>query len=139
MTALDLVAARARHAAWLSARRPAFTAPGQTGSVCLPGALHPLLLEAALPSLPEPPSAEAAAFDNSYMEPVQPVSPLNAVSSNSKASTPVARRPPPTTIDLTVPPGKAVVTVTGPNTGTSMTAGRLTAVCPGGRRMKRRS
>lgn len=57
---LDIACARAQHAQWLSAVRPHFSVAGtEVGTGCgmrLDGAQHPLLLEMALPALPEPPS-----------------------------------------------------------------------------------
>ena len=62
-TALDIVRARARHAAWLQAARPRFLAPVEAageGWVRIQAARHPLLLQpslAPLPRQPPPPSS----------------------------------------------------------------------------------
>ena len=49
VTALDIVAARAKHARWASATRPAFLRPGAScsadGVVSIFGMRHPLLLQ----------------------------------------------------------------------------------------------
>ena len=54
-TALDIVRARARHAAWLQGVRPAFLTPeaaSKEGCVQITDARHPLLLQPSLPPLP---------------------------------------------------------------------------------------
>lgn len=76
VTALDVVAARAGHSAWIGGVRPQVTDPdagtgtgaassssssgggGSQGSSCLfiPGARHPVLMQRGLPPLPQPPS-----------------------------------------------------------------------------------
>lgn len=48
VTEVDLVAARARHAAWLQSTRPTFLSPQEAqerGAVSIHGLRHPLLLE----------------------------------------------------------------------------------------------
>ncbi len=58
---LDVAAARAGHARWVRGARPAFVVvKGGEGMLHVPGAFHPLLLEPALPPLPEPPSVREA-------------------------------------------------------------------------------
>ncbi|GAB4822194.1 hypothetical protein N2152v2_009240 [Parachlorella kessleri] len=61
LTSLDIATARARHARWLGATRPAFISREQaraTGLVRIPRAWHPLLLQPCLPPLPMPPTVD---------------------------------------------------------------------------------
>ena len=58
LAALDLAAARAAHAAWCGGVRLVLlsrTEAAERGGARIDGLLHPLLLEAALPPLPDPP------------------------------------------------------------------------------------
>lgn len=57
---LDTVFARARHARWFGGVCPQFIDDTtDEWQVCIPGAVHPLLLEPALDPLPKPPSVNA--------------------------------------------------------------------------------
>ena len=60
---LDIVYARAKYARWIGGVRPRFWTTADEGSedwqVCIPGAVHPLLLERALEPLPKPPSVRS--------------------------------------------------------------------------------
>lgn len=56
---LDIIHARARHAQWVGGVRPRFLTAEEEQEdlqVCIPGAVHPILLEQALKPTPEPPS-----------------------------------------------------------------------------------
>ncbi|KXZ48804.1 hypothetical protein GPECTOR_25g388 [Gonium pectorale] len=131
-TALDVVAARARHAAWLSGVRPHFVDESSDLLLHVPGALHPVLMQRGLPPLPQPPSVDDNRFDRDFqaapawevrrvLQPEGPASGLAAGAAGSgdpasgAASSPAGLLPRP--LDLRVPAGKAVVAITGPNTG----------------------
>ena len=126
---LDIINARALHATWLSGLRPQFNRPGSSkGSVSLPGARHPLLLARSLPPLPAVVDHDDRAFENSFMGRVAPLeeSEFGGGGGGSgggpdaeadEASVQKAQLPQP--VDLTIPPGKASVILTGPNTGGS--------------------
>lgn len=121
VTALDVVAARAAHAAWLGGVRPRFTpwggepGPGQP-LLQVPGALHPLLLAPALAPLPRAPSrgdltpdlVEAPAW-------ATPVEGQGQQRAGGGGGGGVGARPQP--LDLVVPGAARVVAITGPNTG----------------------
>ncbi|GBF98707.1 endonuclease [Raphidocelis subcapitata] len=114
---LDLAAARAAHAAWMGGVRFEFVSRAHADTASplhVPGLLHPLLLEAALPPLPRPPTADDRPFASDFAAVptfwAQP--PGGAGPSGSRER---AGRPHP--LDLRVPPAKSVVTITGPNTG----------------------
>ena len=127
---LDIINARALHAAWLSGLRPQFHRPGASkGSVSLPGARHPLLLARSLPPLPAVMEHDDRAFDNSFMGRVAPLEESDfsgggdgggggpAAEADESSSMRKAQLPQP--VDLTIPQGKASVILTGPNTGGS--------------------
>ena len=102
VASIDLAAARARHAIWCGGVRPTII-PRATarvsGAVLASGVLHPLLLARSLSPLLPPPGVDADAW---------------AETTGGALGPPTA---PPRGVDLTPPPGTAVVTVTGPNTG----------------------
>lgn len=108
---LDIITARAQHAAWIGGVAPAF----DDSRVHLPGARHPLLLQPALPPLPETPEYDDSEFATSFTG--QIASPLGLATAEPVDVAPPARRDPPQPVDLCVPPGKTSVIVTGPNTG----------------------
>lgn len=147
LTALDVAAARARHGAWLGARRPRFLSVEDVaveGPVRTAAALHPLLLQ---PSLPAPPIPSFLMEQQQQAVVVVPQqqekggealsglalvpelaaasvpAPLSASSSGSRSKGAAASGstnslpPPPQTVDLSVPAGVKLVAVTGPNTG----------------------
>ena len=63
---LDIINARARHARWVGGVRPRFLTEEKEQEdlqVCIPGAVHPILLEQALKPLPEPPSVLSNALN----------------------------------------------------------------------------
>ena len=70
VTALDIATARARHAAWLGAMRPRLLRAHDAdarGCVRVRAMRHPLLLQRALPPLPEPPAAAEADLGASHL------------------------------------------------------------------------
>ncbi len=75
VTALDVAAARAAHAAWLGGARPRLLRPGAAGGcVAVRGMRHPLLLARALHPLPAPPAAADAELASSPLGLLGPVS-----------------------------------------------------------------
>jgi len=75
VTALDVAAARAAHAAWLGGARPRLLRPGAAGGcVAVRGMRHPLLLARALRPLPTPPAAADAELASSPLGLLGPVS-----------------------------------------------------------------
>ncbi|KAL6764861.1 hypothetical protein V8C86DRAFT_2464886 [Haematococcus lacustris] len=120
---LDVVAARAGHARWLSGVRPDLVTTLMAGHdgrplLSVPGALHPVLLERVLGhSLPQPPAADEKLFERNYA--AAPAWELPRPSSPSPPAPDSSSRPgiAPRPLDLRVPAGKRVVAITGPNTG----------------------
>jgi DNA mismatch repair protein MutS2 len=142
VTALDVAAARARHAAWLGAVEPRFSGPEEAareGPVRVARALHPLLLQPSLPPPPAPPLPDAAGGPSAPAAgalaglsvvpelwsrvapapatPLPPPGQQRGAKGAAAAPPPPPPPPPPVPVDLLVPPGAAVVAVTGPNTG----------------------
>ncbi|KAK9844214.1 hypothetical protein WJX81_008230 [Elliptochloris bilobata] len=118
VTALDIATARAKHAAWLGAVRPRLLRPGEAearGCVRVRGMRHPLLLQRALPPLPEPPAAAEVDFASSHLNMLgpPPAAPARHKSDAPEAAPAELPRP----VDLLVRPGARVVMITGPNTG----------------------
>lgn len=97
MTALDIATARARHAAWLGAVRPRLLRPPEAddcGCVRVRSMRHPLLLQRALPPLPEPPAAAEADFGASHLSMLglpPPPPPAELASAAANGAGPVAR------------------------------------------------
>ncbi|KAI8474386.1 MAG: hypothetical protein J3K34DRAFT_139599, partial [Monoraphidium minutum] len=112
---LDIAAARGRHAEWLGGVRPEFAGAsgdrGEPASLHVAAALHPLLLEPALPALPRPPSADDAPFAANFSA----VPSFFGTPGGAAPRSGPAPRPRP--LDLRVPPAKRIVAITGPNTG----------------------
>jgi len=109
LEALDLAAARAAHATWCSGVQPTLLSREEAatcGPARIGGLLHPLLLERALPALPDPPG-------------VSPDGGEGEGDGTAAAAAPPALTPPrpPRGVAWLVPPSTAVVTITGPNTG----------------------
>jgi DNA mismatch repair protein MutS2 len=152
VAALDLAAARAAHARWLSAREPTLTDAAAAPGVDLRGARHPLLLAPALPPLPSgPPAGGGAAPAFGPMAELAIVPGLFEAVAGARAPAPAPRRgapsapasaPPldaaaaapaavrgPVPVDLLVPPGARVALLTGPNTGGKTAALKLLGVC----------
>lgn len=138
--ALDVACARGRHAAWVGGVEPRLHAASpDVAAVNISNARHPLLLEKSLPKLPTPPLPElpSAALDGvsgpmaavklvpelwgkvaSKQPPSGPLPGSNgSVKSSTTSRTDASVSSGPVPVDLVVPPGKAVVAVTGPNTG----------------------
>ena len=105
LEALDHAGARAAHAAWCGGVRPRLLAREEAatgGAARIAGLLHPLLLERALPQLPDPPglSPDEEGEDG-----------------DAPPAGPPPRAAPPRGVAWLVPPRTGVVTITGPNTG----------------------
>lgn len=90
---------------------------GDATPMHLPGARHPLLMAPALPKLPKPPSSEDAAFDRNFQAPPSWMVPSGMAAAGQMPASGVAGAQLPRPLDLRVPPNKAVVAITGPNTG----------------------
>ena len=86
------------------------------------GARHPLLLARCLPVLPKLVEGDDAAFENSFLGKAVALTPAPAPvleDSESDEEYPPTTRELPQPVDLTVPPQKTSVVLTGPNTGES--------------------
>lgn len=115
LTSLDIVAARARHAEWLTAVRPQFLGTDQEegpGCVSVHAACHPLLLQRVLPTLPVIPGADDP--DESHDEADWHANASKAAHEKAPA---VKEGWQPQTVNFEVPAGVSVAAVTGPNTG----------------------
>jgi hypothetical protein len=132
VTALDVVAARAAHAAWLGGVRPRFTqwsrdrgqGPAQP-PLQVPGALHPLLLAPALSPLPRAPArgdltpdlVEAPAWATPVEEQQQGGQGQRRGGGGGGGGGAAGGVSRPQPLDLVVPKAARVVAITGPNTG----------------------
>lgn len=128
---LDVINARAQHGKWLSGMRPRFLTgeSSTTGCVHLPGARHPLLMQRALPPLPDLLEFDEGEFENSFTGGVAALqlggldemdAPQSFEEDSDDQTALDAKLPQP--VDLTVPPGNTSVIVTGPNTGPGSSA-----------------
>ncbi|KAG2493724.1 hypothetical protein HYH03_008237 [Edaphochlamys debaryana] len=118
VVALDMVAARAKHGAWVGGVRPSFhEAIGPDVSpLHLPGAMHPVLMQRGLPPLPQPPSIDDNRFDRDFQA-APAWEPRRVLQVDGPTPEPGGAGGLPVPLDLRVPPGRAVVAITGPNTG----------------------
>ena len=135
LTQLDIISARAKHAAWVGATRPMFVGwEGGTEGILLrfEGALHPILMEPSLPPLPSmidfvewsSASNGSTSLIPELMAAKTP-SPLQAYGMPSPSSPTEDNREEegreiketPRPIDITISHDTRVVAVTGPNTG----------------------
>lgn len=111
-TTLDIAAARAKHACWLSAVQPDFLQQSQ-GCVHLEAAFHPLLLQRKLAPLPAIPGLDDP--DDSYDQDSSGsrAGPSAVDETQQRESREWKLQP----VDFSVPARARVAAVTGPNTG----------------------
>jgi DNA mismatch repair protein MutS2 len=137
VTALDIVAARAKHARWCNGVRPLLLDAASSSNssmgdntpspLALPGAKHPLLLQPSLPPLPRPPSSDDACYATDFVAP--PLFAFAAATASAGSSSESDDEGGAVTVtqqqqgrtakplQLAVPASARVVAITGPNTG----------------------